>query len=98
MEPYLVLADKHVNGRRDGLAFSALPDAPILAPRAPRLLRRQVTRLACAGPSCARRRATALGEPSSVQPRRTGHAETGHLRRPTRFRLLCPAAAGLRQD
>src|SRR4051794_31185550 len=46
VEPYLVLADKHVNGRREGLAFSALPDAPILAPTAPRLLRRQVTRLA----------------------------------------------------
>ena len=46
MEPYLVLADKHVNGRRDGLAFSALPDAPVLAPTGPRLWRRQVTRLA----------------------------------------------------
>jgi hypothetical protein len=46
MEPYIVLTDKQVNGRRDGLAFSALPDAPVLAPTAPGVLRRQVTRIA----------------------------------------------------
>ena len=46
MEPYFVLADKQVNGRRKGLAFSALPDAPVLAPTTPGVLRRQVTRIA----------------------------------------------------
>jgi len=46
MEPYIVLADKHVNGHRRGLAFSALPDAPVLAPTTPGVLRRQVTRIA----------------------------------------------------
>ena len=38
MEPYMVLADKHVNGHRKGLAFSALPDAPVLAPTTPGVL------------------------------------------------------------
>ena len=46
MEPYMVLADKQVNGQRKGLAFSALPDAPVLAPTAQGTLRRQMTRLA----------------------------------------------------
>ena len=46
MEPYIVLADKQVNGHRRGLAFSALPDAPVLAPTTPGVLRRQVTRIA----------------------------------------------------
>ena len=44
MEPYIVLADKQVNGHRRGLAFSALPDAPVLAPTTPGVLRRQATR------------------------------------------------------
>lgn len=43
MEPYMVLADKQVNGQRKGLAFSALPDAPVLAPTTQGVLRRQVT-------------------------------------------------------
>ena len=34
----MVLADKQVNGHRKGLAFSALPDAPVLAPTAARRL------------------------------------------------------------
>ena len=46
MEPYMVLADKQVNGQRKGLAFSALPDAPVLASTDPGVLRRQVTRIA----------------------------------------------------
>ncbi len=46
MEPYMVLADKQVNGHRKGLAFSALPDAPVLAPATPGVLRRQVTSIA----------------------------------------------------
>ena len=51
MEPYMVLADKQVNGHRKGLAFSALPDAPVLAPATPGVLRRQLTRIA-RGPAC----------------------------------------------
>jgi hypothetical protein len=46
MEPYMVLADKQVNGHRKGLAFSALPDAPVRASTTPGVLRRQMTRLA----------------------------------------------------
>ena len=41
MEPYQVLADKYVNGHGRGWHSSALPDAPVLAPTAPGLLRRQ---------------------------------------------------------
>jgi len=46
MEPYMVLADKQVNGHRRGLAFSALPDAPVLAAATPGVLRRQLTSIA----------------------------------------------------
>ena len=64
MEPHQVLADKYMNSHRSGLAFSALPDAPVLAPRPPRLLRRQWTRV-----SSRLRQGSARGTPSPALAR-----------------------------
>ena len=54
MEPHQVLASMFVNGRKEGLAFSALPDAPILPVKAPGWMRQQMARVRSAvrrGPS-----------------------------------------------
>ena len=72
MESYQVLADKYVNGHRRGLAFSALPDAPVLAPKEPGVFRRSITRLTPSTPVRTRRPVSTVVPAGRGSPARLG--------------------------